>query len=139
MIIILLNKSSIFVIYKCRYNEAMEYTVVRKNKTYKNRKLVIYSGKKKICNVTPWMGWCCYDYYIKGMSKDPEKHLEVRKVVMENLYWLLGQDCDKEAWIESVEAWNTGKHVYGVPVDQLQSMFNSEDERLTAIESFYNV
>ena len=30
-----------------------EYSCVKRNKTYQNRKLVIYSGKKKICNVTP--------------------------------------------------------------------------------------
>jgi hypothetical protein len=113
----------------------MEYTVVRKNKTYKKRILKIYSGKQLVNTAFPCMGW--YGWY--NSFTDTSKYPICRQKVLENLYWLLGHDCDKETWFESVEAWNTGKHVYGVPVDQLQSMFNSEDERLTAIESFYNV
>lgn len=114
-----------------------EYTCIKRNKTYKNRKLVIYSGKKKICNVTPWMGWCSYDYYIKGMSKDLEKHLEVRKVVMANLYWLLGCDCEKEVWDESIQDWDCSRGIYGIPYTK-QSQFHSEEEKNIAIESYYN-
>lgn len=115
-----------------------EYSCVRRNKSYKNRKLVIYSGKKRICNVTHWMGWCCYDYYIKGMSNDPEKHLEVRKVVMANLYWLLGRDCEKEVWDETIQKWDCGRGVYGIQCTN-QSQFHSEEEKNIAIESFNNI
>jgi hypothetical protein len=114
-----------------------EYTCVKRNKTYQNRKLVIYSGKKKICNVTPWMGWCSYDYYITGISQDLEKHLEIRKVVMENLYWLLGRDCEKEVWDETINDWDRGRGIYGIPCTN-QSQFHSDEEKNIAIESYYN-
>ena len=43
---------------------------------------------------------------------------------MENLYWLLGRDCEWEDWVKSIEAWDKGRHIYNVPIDELpESMF----------------
>ena len=110
----------------------MEYKVVRKNKTYKKRILKIYEGKKLVNEVMPWMGWYCWC----KPFRDDGTHIICRRKVLENLYWLLGRDCDKSEWIRAVEQWDQGKHIYGVPIDKLQSVFHNDDERLTAIESF---
>ena len=56
---------------------------------------------------------------------------------MENLYWLLGWDCDKEEWDNRIYCWDIGRRVYGVPVDKLSSMF-FEGEKEIALNSFYN-
>jgi hypothetical protein len=50
---------------------------------------------------------------------------------------LLGRDCEWEDWVESIEAWDKGKHIYNVPVDKLTSMF-FEGEKEIALNSFYN-
>lgn len=110
----------------------MEYKVVRKNKTYKNRILKIYDGKKLVNEATPWMGWYCWSKSFDDMVT----YAVCRRKVLENLYWLLGRDCDKDEWLKTIEQWDQGKHIYGVPIDKLQSVFCSEDERLTSIESF---
>lgn len=108
-------------------------TVIKCNKTYKNRKLVIYDGKKKIAEVIPCWGWFGYSF-----SKIPsELHNQCRALVMENFYWLLGHDCDFNIWNDSIEAWDSGKHIYGVPIDKLSSMF-FEGEKEIALNSFYN-
>lgn len=106
---------------------------IKKNKTFKKRKLVFYQDKKRVCYVTPWWGW-----YSINQSVDIETHKEIRNLVLNNLYWLLGHDCDFDEWKNSVDAWNQGKHIYGVPVDKLSSMFFSEEEMNVALNSFYN-
>lgn len=117
----------------------MALTCVKRNKTYKNRKLVIYDGKKQIGFVTPWMGWYGINLKVPISTVNLGEGSEIRGLFMENLYWLLGHDCTIEEWNESIEAWDTGKHIYGVPVDKLSSLFFSEEEKEKAFNSFYNV
>ena len=57
---------------------------------------------------------------------------------MENLYWLLGCDCDFYEWEKTIEDWNTGKHIYGVST-YISSLFFSNDEKELALNSFYNI
>lgn len=106
-------------------------TVVKRNKNYKARKLVIYDGKKRITYVYPCWGWYSFSENLH------ELHKPCRALVMENLYWLLGRDCEWEDWVDSIEAWDKGKHIYNVPVDKLTSMF-FEGEKEIALNSFYN-
>ena len=113
----------------------MSYTVVRKNKTYNKRILKIYSDKKLISSAVPCMGWFGWT---QGFTNETDR-ICCRRKVLENLYWLLGRDCSKEDWIESVKGWDEGKHIYGVSIDRLTSMFFNDDERLLAIESFDNI
>ena len=107
--------------------------VIRKYKTYQNRKLHVYENGRRINIVMPWMGWISHSY----SASDLETHKRMRKVIMEHLYWLLGKDCDYETWKQNCDDWNEGKHIYGVPVDQLTSMF-FESEYEIALNSFYN-
>ena len=109
--------------------------VVRRYKSYDKRTLVIYDGKKPIAYVRPFCGW----FALESVQYKPISfHLDLRrKYVMENLYWLLGRDCEKVDWEELIDKWDTGKHVYGVPLDKLSSMF-FEGEKEIALNSFNN-
>lgn len=111
--------------------------VERKFKTYKSRKLYIYDDKKVIDIIVPWCGWYAHD---KPLNNELEEHMdEIRKLTMENLYWLLGKDTDKEGWDELINYWDHGQHVFGVAVDKLpDSMFISKEEKQLALNSFEN-
>lgn len=107
------------------------YKVLRKNKSYDKRKLVIYDEKdKKIVEVTGFWGWICW-----SKSLDLETFKVIRLDVMKNLYWLLGHDCDKEDWLKSIEKWDKGFH-YGPQQDSPTSKFFNEVEKELAINSF---
>ena len=107
-------------------------TVVKRNKTYKNRKLVIYDGNTKVTEVIPFWGWYSFSENLH------ELHKPCRALVMENFYWLLGRDCEWEDWVDSIEAWDKGKHVYGITVDKLPESMFFEGEKEIALNSFYN-
>lgn len=109
----------------------MELTFVKRNKNPKNRKINFYDGKKLIASVIPWHGW-----YACTMPIDEDTRKEIRKIIMENLYWLLGCDRDFYEWGKTIEDWNTGKHIYGVSTD-ISSLFFSNDEKESALNSFY--
>ena len=112
----------------------MSYTVVRKNKTYNKRILKIYSDKKLISAAVPCMGWFGWTH---GFSNETDR-ICCRREVLKNLYWLLGQDCDKETWIKRVDKWDNGRGISNVPAN-CKSLFFNDDDRLTAIESFDNI
>lgn len=107
-------------------------TVVKRNKNYKARKLVIYDGKKRITYVEPWWGWYSFSENLH------ELHKPCRALVMENLYWLLGRDCDWEEWVDTVDAWDRGKHIYNVPLTNIPSSMFFEGEKEVALNSFFN-
>ena len=112
----------------------MDITCIRRNKTYKNRKLVFKDSKNKTIHIVePWLGWICHSKRIEG-----EFHRIIRKHVLENLYWLLGCDCDKEEWEKFI--WRKHQGVlYGVPInDKPKSVFFNEEEYETALNSFNN-
>lgn len=114
------------------------YKVVRKNKSYDKRKLVIYDDNdNKIVEVEPCFGWFCWSKRL-----DDTIHSITRMEVLKNLYWLLGHDCDEEEWIRSIERWDSGKGIYGVPLATGQTIYPSQfhniDEKYLALESFNN-
>ena len=39
---------------------------------------------------------------------------------------------------KTIEGWNTGKHIYDVSTD-ISSLFFSNDEKESALNSFYNI
>jgi hypothetical protein len=112
----------------------MDITCIRRNKTYKNRKLVFKDSKNKtIHTVEPWLGWICHSKRIEG-----ELHSIIRKHVLENLYWLLGCDCDKEDWDKFI--WRKHQGILcGVSInDKPKSVFFSEEEYKTSLNSINN-
>lgn len=108
--------------------------VERKNKNYSKRKLkIVDDNDKLLCYVEPCFGWFSY-------SNAMRNNKELRPLIIENLYWLLGRDCDFEEWTDSIEKWDRGKRIYGVPIDKLpESQFFSKEEKEKALNSFYNV
>ena len=104
--------------------------VVRRYKSYDKRTLVIYDGKKPIAYVRPFYDW----FSLESVRHIPSSfHLDLRrKYVMENLYWLIGRDCEEDEWIKRVNKWDTPDHV-----TQMSSMF-FEGEKEIALNSFNN-
>ena len=111
----------------------MELTFKKRNKNPKSRKINFYDGKKLITATIPWHGW-----YACTMPIDEDTRKKIRTIIMENLYWLLGCDRDFYEWEKTIEGWNTGKHIYGVSTD-ISSLFFSNDEKESALNSFYNI
>ena len=109
-------------------------TVKKLNKTYSKRRLQIKDGNKIIDELTPFFGWYSHEINIKKYEESIIK--EIRKLTMENLYWLLGRDCDFEDWTHSIEHWDKGKGVNGLSADA-PSMFFSDEEKQIALNSFY--
>ena len=106
--------------------------IIKKNKSYNKRKLVIYDDQdKKIVEVTGFWGWICWSKRL-----DLETNKVIRFDVMKNLYWLLGCDCDKGEWLKCIEKWDKGFH-YGPQQENPSSKFFNEKEKQLAINSFY--
>jgi hypothetical protein len=108
-----------------------ELTVIKKNKRYNNRRLIIYEGEKIINEVSPFFGWYCWKHNIT-----PDMHKKARVLIMENLYWLLGKDCSFEEWQYSINHWNEGKGISGVS-SNFQSVFFNDEEKDIALNSFH--
>lgn len=104
--------------------------IKRKNKSYDKRKLVITINKKKYY-VEPCFGW----YSVS--TSNLEIRSIIRDVVMDNLYWLLGRDCDIEEWEQSINRWDSGRGIYNTSVDKLTSIFFNTEEKDRALNSFY--
>lgn len=106
------------------------YKIVRKNKLYDKRKLIIYRNNKKIVEVTPWGGWFCWS---KKLDDELIRTI-CRHKVLENLHWLIGKDCDALTWEMQINKWDKGTGVNGKT--EKYSQFFNIDEKLTALESF---
>ena len=104
--------------------------IKRKNKSYDKRQLVITINKKKYY-VEPCFGW----YSVS--TSDLEIRSIIREIVMDNLYWLLGRDCEFEDWEQSINRWDSGMGIYNTPVDKLTSIFFNTEEKDRALNSFY--
>ena len=110
------------------------FRVERKFKSYENRRLVIYDGNKLIDKIRPWYGWFGHEF---PLSEIEDYYNEIHSLIIENLYWLLGKDCDEGEWKELIEYWDKGKHVFGVSIDKLpESMFKTQKEKQIALKSF---
>lgn len=112
------------------------WRVVRKNKSYDKRKLVIYDNNdKKIVEVEPWGGWFCWSNN-SIYKTDPDSWKLCRLEVLKNLYWLVGRDCDEFEWDICIEHWDSGVGVDGKT--EKSSQFFNIDEKNRARLSFEN-
>ena len=108
--------------------------VVRKNKSYNKRKLVFYDNNdKKIVEVTPWGGWFCWSNSFP-YTTDKDTWRKCRYLVLQNLYWLCGQDCSYADWMGRIERWHKGRGVDGKTIKT--SQFFDVDEVCAALDSF---
>lgn len=105
-------------------------TINRQNKSYDKRKLVITIDKKKYY-AEPWWGWFSID------ATNLEIRRIIREVVMDNLYWLVGKDCDMETWANYISDCDSGKKIYNTPLNTTPaSMFFNTEEKKRAYNSF---
>ena len=115
------------------------YTVIKRNKNFKKRRLIIYDGKKKIAEASPFFGWYAREMFIHTEGNQTILD-EIRKCIIDNLYWLLGHECCYDDWEQHVEDWDKGKYVYNVSIDKLKNgMFFNEEEKERAKKSFNNI
>ena len=111
----------------------MGLTFEKHNKNPKKRKINVYNGKELISSAIPYHGW-----YACTMPSDENIQKEIRKIVIENLYWLLGCNCDLNEWENTIEYWNMGRHIFGT-ISNVKSLFFSDEEKESALNSFYNI
>lgn len=110
------------------------FKVVRKHKNPKARKLAIYDESNKIVTYAiPCWGW-----YSFTTRLEPELHKKCRCLVIENFYWLIGNNCDFDDWKESIEKWDKGL-IYNVPLNELPSSMFFEGEKEIALNSYYQL
>ena len=86
------------------------YTIKKLNKTYGKRRIKVFDGKKLVGEISEFWHWISFS--------NPENHDILRRIAMENLWWLLHTDnlnedvTEEEAWKEKVDKWNQGR-IYG--------------------------
>lgn len=107
------------------------WEVVKKNKKYNKRYLKIYYDGKLVNSVFPFYNWFFYDINFD----DELTRICCRKKVLENLYWLIGKDCNYEDWKNIIEKLDIGRGVEGKKANNISQFFNME-EKLIALESF---
>lgn len=92
----------------------------RKNKLHKNRKFSVYKDSKKIGEVIRHQDWICID-----LGKHRDYIPTVRNLVMRDLYWLIGDDCDVTEWSKRIDRLDNGQIEFDVPILQIGKRFNS--------------
>lgn len=86
-------------------------TIKKLNKTYGKRKIKVYDGKEFFGTIEEFFHWIS----ILNVHNDEESHAKLRKIAMENLWWLLHSDhinedyTEEEAWKEKCDHWNKGR------------------------------
>lgn len=107
------------------------YKVVKKNKSYSKRRLIIYDeNDNKLAEVYPFRGWFAWN---NNPGVDIIK--ECRNIVLQDLYWLLGEDCSENEWLEKIEKWDSGKGIE-CKTTKISQFFN-DDDRNDAEVSYY--
>ena len=81
----------------------------------------------------PWCGWFCWEKKFENLMM----HSVCRRKVLENLYWLVGRDCDIAEWSNRIDNWDRGRGVDGKT--NKESVFFNIDDKITALESFNNI
>lgn len=102
----------------------MSMYIVKKQK--RNHKLVIYDGKKKITEVKPYKEW-----YYRDTNNEYDV-LQVRQIAIDNMYWLLGNNCSFNDWCKYVN--NIGL----MENNRHKPAFFNNSELYDALKSFYN-
>lgn len=97
-------------------------SIKKLNKKYGKRKIQVFENNKKLGEIIECWHWICIP---------KENHEILRKIAIENLWWLLHTDnldedvTEQEAWEEKIERWDKG-HSYGA--DNKSLFFPGEKE-----------
>lgn len=130
----------------------MHYTIKKLYKTYGKRKIQVYDGKKLFGTISNAWGWICIDPVERGEGNDyknnvfsqvfKKNHDILRKIAMENLWWLLHSDninddyTELEAWEEKIKRWDKG--IINMTLVNNESAFYSDEEKEVALNSINN-
>lgn len=106
------------------------WKVLRKNKKYDKRKLIVYKDNKKITEAYPFGGW----YAMSERIEDEAIRMTCRSLILSELHWLIGKDCDVSEWIRKVNKLSSGKSIDFA--DFQQSVFFNVAEKTLAFLSF---
>jgi len=121
-------------------------TIKKLHKKYGKRKIQVFEDNKLYGEISEFWHWICIDPKMKVREGEEfdKKHEFLRKIAMENLWWLLHSDnidedyTELEAWEEKINRWDKGK-VFG-PVDENPtSLFTSNEEKEIALNSINNI
>ena len=106
----------------------------RKNKLPKSRKFSVYIDGKRIGEVIRYQDWFCID-----LGEHRGYHTTVRSLVMRDLYWLIGDDCDADEWNRRIERLDNGTFEFDVPIGtRPNSAFDTIIQRELARNSINN-
>ena len=106
----------------------------RKNKLPKSRKFSVYKDGKRIGEVIRYQDWFCID-----LGEHRGYHTTVRSLVMRDLYWLIGDDCDADEWNRRIERLDDGTFEFDVPIGtRPNSVFDNIVRREIARLSIHN-
>ena len=93
----------------------MDLTIKKLHKKYGKRKIQVYNGKKLFGEITEFCHWISLDPKERETKKITlENCMKLRKIAMENLWWLLHtdnldeDDTEEEAWKEKSICISTG-------------------------------
>jgi hypothetical protein len=81
-------------------------TIKKLNKKYGSRKIQVFEDNKKLGEITECWHW---------IAIPRENHEILRKIAMENLWWLLHSDhinedyTEQEAWEGKIDSWDHGR------------------------------
>ena len=123
--------------YDCnRKNILYMILITRKNKLPKSRKFSVYKDSKKIGEVIRYQDWICID-----LGKHREYIPTVRNLVMRDLYWLIGDDCDVTEWSKKIDRLDEGQIEFDVPIrtrpnSQFANILQREIARLSINNTF---
>lgn len=110
-------------------------TIKKLHKKYGKRKIQVFEGKKKLGEITVFLNWICIS------------SLKLRKIAMENLWWLLHSDNldedenEFEAWKEKCDRWNDPKNkagLFNVPLNEIPDSLFFPGEYEIALNSINN-
>ena len=110
-------------------------TIKKLHKKYGKRKIQVFDEKKMIGEISEFWHWISIT--------NNEYHKELRKIAMENLWWLLHSDNldededEFEAWKEKCDKWNSG-FIIGVPENKIPSSNFFPGEYEIALNSINN-
>ena len=123
----------------------MSYTIKKLYKTYGKRKIQVYEGKKLFGSIGQAWNWIYIDPVERGENTESEtfkkNHDILRKIAMENLWWLCHSDkigegyTELEAWEGKIDSWNRGIVAFH---SGNNSVFYSEEEKNIALNSINN-
>lgn len=129
-------------------NYMNEQLIIKKlHKAYGKRKIQVYQGRKLYGEISEFWHWISIDPKMKEREGElfDRKYTILRRIAMENLWWLLHSDkigddyTEQEAWEEKINRWDKGRIMgFSEGNHTSTSNFISNEEKEIALNSINN-